>query len=173
MEIFGVSLQTAYLYGLIISGAITFLFILFHDVFSGFELPYIFNPTLVFSFFTLFFATAFLFTWGTGLHEWLVASLSFVISLIMVTLLNLFILIPISTAEESLAFTEDDLQGRVGRVLTAVPVDGFGEVLIESNSGNIAKPAASYNNEAIPFDTKVLVIEAKEGVLYVIAYKQI
>ncbi|MFB5283077.1 hypothetical protein [Peribacillus sp. Hz7] len=173
MEIFGVSLQTVYLYGLIISGAVTFLFILFHDVFSGFELPDIFNPTLVFSFFTLFFATAFLFTWGAGLHEWLVASLSFVISLIMVTLLNLFILIPISTAEESLAFTEDDLQGRVGRVLTAVPVDGFGEVLIESNSGNIAKPAASYNNEAIPFDTKVLVIEVKEGVLYVIAYKQI
>ncbi|MFJ8244947.1 hypothetical protein [Peribacillus asahii] len=173
MEIFGVSLQTVYLYGLIISGAVTFLFILFHDVFSGFELPDIFNPTLVFSFFTLFFATAFLFTWGTGLHEWLVVSLSFVISLIMVTLLNLFILIPISTAEESLAFTEDDLQGRVGRVLTAVPVDGFGEVLIESNSGNIAKPAVSYNNEAIPFDTKVLVIEVKEGVLYVIAYKQI
>ncbi|MGE7603697.1 hypothetical protein ACQKL5_14580 [Peribacillus sp. NPDC097675] len=170
MELYGVPLETVYLYGLIVSGGLTFLIILFNDVFSGLELPDLLNPTLIFSFFTIFFASGFLFESVTGLQAGIIAILSFFISLVIVILLNVFVLIPISMAEASLAFHDDDLRGRVARVLTTVPVDGFGEVLIESTSGSISKTAASYKNESIASETKVLIIEVKNGVVYVIPH---
>ncbi|KWW22450.1 MULTISPECIES: NfeD family protein [Peribacillus] len=171
MELFGVPLETIYLYGLIIFGGLTFLFILFNDIFSGLELPDIFNPTLIFSFLTVFFASGFLLESVTGLNSVMIAVISLLISLSIVTLLNVFVLIPISSAEESLTFHDNDLRGRVGRVLTSVPVNGFGEVLIESISGSIAKTAASYKNEEIVSDTKVLIIEVKNGVIYVMPHE--
>ncbi|WP_440969678.1 hypothetical protein ACSS6N_15295 [Peribacillus frigoritolerans] len=151
MELFGVPLETVYLYGLIIFGGLTFLFILFNDIFSGLELPDIFNPTLIFCFLTVFFASGFLLESLSGLNAGLCAGISLIISFTIVTLLNVFVLIPISSAEESLTFHDNDLRGRVGRVLTSIPVDGFGEVLIESISGSIAKTAASYKNEFFLF----------------------
>ncbi|AOH55253.1 hypothetical protein [Peribacillus muralis] len=171
MELFGVPLETIYLYGLIIFGGLTFLFILFNDIFSGLELPDIFNPTLIFSFLTVFFASGFLLESLTGINSVMNAAISLLISISIVTLLNVFVLIPISSAEESLAFHDNDLRGRVGRVLTSVPVDGFGEVLIENISGSIAKTAASYKNEEIVSNTKVLIIEVKNGVIYVIPHE--
>ncbi|MCK1991068.1 hypothetical protein GW626_12055 [Peribacillus muralis] len=171
MELFGVPLQTIYLYGLIIFGGLTFLFILFNDIFSGLELPDLLNPTLIFSFLTVFFASGFLLESLTELNSVMNAAISLLISFSIVTLLNVFVLIPISSAEESLTFHDNDLRGRVGRVLTSVPVDGFGEVLIESISGSIAKTAASYQNEEIVSDTKVLIIEVKNGVIYVMPHE--
>ncbi|MFP3509263.1 hypothetical protein SB775_06270 [Peribacillus sp. SIMBA_075] len=171
MELFGVPLETVYLYGLIIFGGLTFLFILFNDIFSGLELPDILNPTLIFSFLTVFFSCGFLLESLTGLNDVMIAVISLLISFTIVTLLNVFVLIPISSAEESLTFHDNDLRGRVGRVLTSVPVDGFGEVLIESISGSIAKTAASYKNEGIVSDTKVLIIEVKNGVVYVMPHE--
>ncbi|MDW7614427.1 hypothetical protein SC499_06725 [Peribacillus simplex] len=171
MELFGVPLETVYLYGLIIFGGLTFLFILFNDIFSGLELPDILNPTLIFSFLTVFFSSGFLLESLTGLNGVMIAVTSLFISFTIVTLLNVFVLIPISSAEESLTFHDNDLRGRVGRVLTSVPVDGFGEVLIESISGSIAKTAASYKNEGIVSDTKVLIIEVKNGVVYVMPHE--
>lgn len=150
---------------------VTFLFILFNDIFSGLELPDIFNPTLIFSFLTVFFASGFLLESLSGLNAGLCAGISLIISFTIVTLLNVFVLIPISSAEESLTFHDNDLRGRVGRVLTSIPVDGFGEVLIESISGSIAKTAASYKNEGIVSDTKVLIIEVKNGVVYVMPHQ--
>lgn len=47
MELFGVSLETIYLYSLIISGVVTVLYLLFGDVLNG-VLDGIFNPTLFF-----------------------------------------------------------------------------------------------------------------------------
>ncbi|MGE7759897.1 hypothetical protein [Peribacillus sp. NPDC097895] len=171
MDLFGVPFETVYLYGLIIFGGLTFLFILFNDIFSGLELPDILNPTLIFSFLTVFFASGFLLESLTGLNSGWSAGISLLISFSIVTLLNVFVLIPISSAEESLTFHENDLRGRVGRVLTSIPVDGFGEVLIESLSGNIAKTAASYKNEGIISDTKVLIIEVRNGVVYVLPHQ--
>ncbi len=46
------------------------------------------------------------------------AGISLIISFTIITLLNVFVLIPISSAEESLTFHDNDLRGRVGRVLT-------------------------------------------------------
>lgn len=82
-------------------------------------------------------------------------------------MLHLFVLVPLSSAEESLTYREDDLRGRLGKVITAVPVDGFGEVLIEGIGGTISKSAISFENEQISYGTVVLVVDVKNGVLSV------
>jgi len=63
------------------------------------------------------------------------------------------------------------LEGRVGKAIISIPKEGFGEVVIESYSGMISKPAASFEDVPIPEGSEVLVIEVKNGVLYVMPYK--
>ncbi|MGJ7918973.1 NfeD family protein [Neobacillus sp. LXY-4] len=171
MELFGYPLETIYLYALIISGAVTVLYLLFGDVLMG-VMDGIFNPTLFFSFITIFSAGGYLGEVFSSFHSGLIASVNAVVALIIVTLLNVFVLIPISNAEESLVYKESDLRGRTGTVITAVPEDGYGEVLIESTTGRISKPAISLKKTAIPNGKKVLVIDVVNGVLQVEVYEE-
>ncbi|MBA9027656.1 MULTISPECIES: NfeD family protein [Bacillaceae] len=173
MELFGLSLETIYLYTLIISGTLTILLILFNDILSGMEAPDYLNPVLILAFLTVFGASGYLFEKVTTLHSGLSAVISGFIAFLIVSMLNIFILIPLSSAEESLVISESDLKGRTGKVLTSIPVDGYGEVLIEGASGSIAKPAVSFDNKAISEASIVLVIEAKNGVLHVMSQQQL
>ncbi|MCM3567482.1 NfeD family protein [Neobacillus mesonae] len=175
MELFGLPLASIYLYALIISGILTILYVLFADVLhvdTGDGGLHFLNPVLIFAFITILSAGGYLFERLSSLHSLLILAISAVISLILVTLLNVFVLVPLSSAEESLVYKESDLRGRIGLVITSIPADGFGEVLIESASGRIAKPASSFDHEAIPNGTKVLVIQVKDGVLQVTVYQK-
>lgn len=173
MELFGTPLPTIYLYVLIFSGALTVLYLFFGDMIEGiFDGINFLNPVLIFSFLTIFSASGYLFESFTTIHYVVIAIISATISFILVTLLNVFVLIPLSKAEGSLVYKEEDLKGRVGIVITAIPVDGFGEVLIESISGRVAKPAASFDDKAIANGKKVLVIDIVDGVLHVILYEE-
>jgi membrane protein implicated in regulation of membrane protease activity len=176
MELFGISLVTIYLYGLIISGVLTVLYVLFADVFHfdapGDGLPFL-NPVLIFAFITILSASGYLFERLSSLHSLLILGISAVIAFILVTLLNVFVLVPLSSAEESLVYKESDLRGRIGTVITPIPADGYGEVMIENASGRIAKPAVSFDGKAVPNGTKVLVVQVKDGVLEVTVHQEI
>ena len=174
MELFGWPIVTIYLYGLIFSGAITILYLFFGDFLEGVTegIPFI-NPTLVFSFISIFSAGSYLAEIFTSMHSGMIAGFSALTALTLVTLLNVFVLIPLSNAEESLVYKETDLRGRIGTVITAVPVDGYGEVLIENISGRISKPAVSFTKTEIPYGKKVLVIDVENGVLQVKVYEEL
>lgn len=171
MELFGYEIQTIYLIGLVISGVCTLLLILFGDFLDGLFPDSFLSPTLIFSFLTFLSAAGFIFEKLLSFNSFFIFIISLVLALILVTLLNIFVLIPLSSAEESIVYKEEDLKGRIGKVITSIPVDGFGEVVIEGISGTIAKSAKSFNNEPIPYDEKVLVIDVKEGVAYVLPYQ--
>lgn len=171
MELFGVPLETIYLYSLILSGAVTILYLFFGDALEA-ALEGFINPTLIFSFIAIFSAGGFIGEHFTSLHSGWIAAINAIIALILVTLLNVFVLVPISNAEESLVYKEQDLIGRIGTVITTVPKDGFGEVLIESASGRVAKPAASFRKNEIPNGKKVLIINVEDGVLKVELYDE-
>ncbi|TCN21377.1 hypothetical protein [Mesobacillus foraminis] len=171
MELFGLPVETVYFYALIFSGAVTLLYLFFGDALSGL-LDGLINPVLIFSFIAIFSAAGYAAEVLTSFHSILIAVISAIISLILVILLNIFVLIPLSAAEESLVYKETDLRGRTGTVITTVPEDGYGEVLIESISGRIAKPAVSFNKRTIPSGSKVLVIDVADGVLEVGLYEE-
>lgn len=167
LELYGIPVQTIYLYTLIIAGSLTLLFLFFGDVFEGLsEAIPLLHPTLVLSFFTFFSASGYIGETVSPLSL-IIALISCLLSVLLVILLHLFVLVPLSSAEESLTYREEDLRGRLGKVITAVPVDGFGEVLIEGIGGTISKSAISFENEQISYGTVVLVVDVKKGVLSV------
>lgn len=83
------------------------------------------------------------------------------IGIILSVLFYLFILVPLKSADVSLAYTEESLGGQLGRVIVPIPIDGFGEVVIETASGMISKRAVGFDNETIDYDTTVLIVEGK------------
>lgn len=173
MEIFGAGIQTIYLYTLLISGSLIILYLFFGDVVEGVsEATGILNPVLILAFLTFLSAAGYLLEALTALNSILIMVISAIVSLILDTFLNVFVLIPLSKSEESLVYTEDSLKGRIGNVIIPIPENGFGEVLIESISGRISKPAASFDNTSIDEGKKVLIIDVKNGVIYVVPQNQ-
>lgn len=171
MEIFGASIQSVYLITLIVAGGLTLLYILFNDMLEGIaELIPIINPALILAFVTFFSASGYLFELLTTWNSILIIAISIIIALILDTLLNVFVLVPLSSAEKSLAYSTNQLRGRVGKVIIPIPVDGYGEVLLKSNSGTVAKSAKSFKGDPIAEGENVLVVEVKEGVLHVVQH---
>lgn len=176
MAFFGYSLEMIYLFGLIVGGVLTLFYILFGDLLEGiFEVisegPV--NPILVLSFITIFSSMAYILEKFMTLNSLLVFISSIVTAFIFVTLLNIFVLVPLSRAEATLAYSDEDLKGRVGKVITSIPLEGFGEVIIEGKGGNIAKSAVSFEEEAIAYGEQVLVIDIENGVLKVTKHENL
>ena len=171
MTLFGIPIETVYLIMLIMSGSVTLIYILFSDFLEGIvEAMGCLNPTLILAFMTFFSASGYILEYVTSFHSYLIVGISVMVALILDILLNVFVLVPLASAEQSLVYTEDSLKGRIGRVIISIPERGFGEVIIENKSGMISKPAVSYKNTSISEGTTILVIEIENGVLHVVPY---
>ncbi|GAF66741.1 hypothetical protein BTS2_3644 [Bacillus sp. TS-2] len=162
-------IQQLYFYGLIIGAVLTVIYILLSDILDGLFgfLDGIFNPTLILSFVTFFCASGYLLERFFPIDSFVIIFLSAGAALLLVTMLNVFILIPLSNADSTLGYSEEDLKGRIGTVITSIPEDGFGEVLIENHSGHISKSAKSFDGDLISQGLEIIVIDVKLGVLYV------
>lgn len=173
MTLFGYSLEQIYLVVLIFVGLGTILYMFFGDVAEGIGegLP-ILNPSVLLSFFTMVAAAGYILEKLTLFSSGINIVIAFLVGAALSTLFYLFILVPLKSADVSLAYTEESLGGQLGKVIVPIPIDGFGEVVIESASGLISKRATGFNNEAIDYDTTVLIVEVKEGTLFVKAYEK-
>lgn len=173
IELFGYPIQTVYLTVLIISGILILLFFFFGDFLEGIgEAVPFFNPALILAFLIFLSASGYILESFTSMKSLWILLISGVGSFILTTMLNVFILVPLSSAEESLAYTDESLKARIATTIVPIPKDGYGEVLIENASGRIAKSAVSFHGQEIGEGTKVLVVEVKQGVLYVIPYDE-
>jgi membrane protein implicated in regulation of membrane protease activity len=173
MEMFGYPMETIYLFLLIASGSLTIIYIVLSDVLDGiFDFPDfpVLSPQLILSFLTVFSASGFLFEKYTEFYGVLIGLASAGIGLIIVILLHFFVFIPLKSAETSLNYSEADLEGRIAKVIVTLPKDGFGEILIQSKSGTISKPAQSMQNEEIPAGTEVVIVEMTKGFAKVAKY---
>jgi hypothetical protein len=161
-----------YLVVLIIAALATLLYIFFSDMAEGIgEVSPILDPAVVLSFITFVAAVGYILelvtAWNSGIILVIALSAAFVLDL----LLYFFILLPLRSAEVSMAYTDESLLGQVGKVIVPVPIDGFGEIVIETVSGLISKRAAGYENTAIEYGKEVLVIEVKNGTFIVKEYE--
>lgn len=145
----------------------------FGDVAEGIGegLP-ILNPSVILSFITMMAAAGYILEKLAWLSSGLNIIVAIILGSILSTLFYLFILVPLKSADVSLAYTEESLGGQLGKVIVPIPIDGFGEVVIDSASGMISKRAAGFDNEAIDYDTTVLIVEVKEGTLFVKEYEK-
>lgn len=174
MTLFGYAIQDLYLWILIIAAILTVVVLLFGDLLDGiFEsIPFL-HPVLVLSFFIFLSAMGYVLEWFMDWSSLIILIISSILSIIFVTLLHLFVLVPIRSAEQSWGYSEEALIGSVGTAIVSIPIDGYGEVMVQWKSGVISKPAVSYDNEAIARDERVLIIEIKDGVFYVSPYQSL
>lgn len=172
MELFGLPIVQVYLYTLIIAGAITIVYLLFSDMIDGVweGIPF-FDPAVILAFFTFLSAAGYILELVVGWQSGLILAVAITIAVVLDILLYFFVLLPLSSAEVSLAYSDESLMGQVGRVIVPIPVNGYGEIVIETVNGRINKRAASYEDNAIDYGKEVLIIEVRNGAFIVKEYK--
>ncbi|MBN2983455.1 MULTISPECIES: NfeD family protein [Cohnella] len=74
---------------------------------------------------------------------------------------------PMKNSENSTGYSIQDLAGKRAEVLTPIPAAGCGEVLVRVGAGNSNHVAASFEGVEVEAGTPVVVVEVKEGTLYV------
>lgn len=168
MGVFGIPMEQLYMYTLLVAGALTVLCVFFGEVTEFKGIWPILNPIVILSFVTFGSAIGFLLETATEFNEWSILGMALLSAALLDLLLYFLILLPVSSA--ATIHTEELLSGQVANVVIPIPVDGYGEVMFESYSGVISKPAAGYNNEAIAKDEKVIIVEVSEGTVYVQVY---
>ena len=171
MELFGLGVDQIYMYGLLVAGILTLFYVLFGDMADAGEGLPLLNPAVLLAFFTLFFAIAFLLEKASGLNSSSIVLVSAIAAVVLDTLLYFFVLLPLKSAEASIAYTEESLLGQVARVIIPIPANGYGEVVLETYGGMISKRATGYDNEPIAQDEQVLIIEIDGGTVYVRQYQ--
>lgn len=165
------SLENIYLTVLIVVGIGTVLYFFFGDAVDGIGegIPF-FDPALVMAFITFTAAGSYIFERYTGLQSVIGLLIAIFLAISLSTLLYFFVLLPIRSAEVSLAYTDESLEGVLGKVIVPIPQDGFGEVLVQVGGGVISKRATSIDNKPIDYEQQVLVIEVKDSTLFVKEY---
>ena len=169
---FGYSLEMIYLIILIVIGCITILYLFFGDVadVSIDGVPFL-DPAVILSFITFTSAVGYFFERFTGFTSIIILFIAVIVASLFTGLLYYFLLVPLRSAEVSLAYTEESLEGQLAKIIVPVPIDGYGEIVIETVNGIISKRAASFHQVEIPYDTQVLIIEMREGTAYVSVYE--
>lgn len=172
MGVSGMGMEQIYFYALLIMGAVTILYVFFGDVAEGIGegIPF-FNPTVMMAFITFVSASGFILESATTWYSWIILIASVVIGAILDILLYFFFLLPMSLAEVSTAYTDESLAGEIGKVITPIPIDGYGEIVIDTVNGLLSKRATGFDNEEIAYGKEVLVIDVKEGTFFVREYE--
>src|SRR5690625_7590298 len=88
------------------------------------------NPTVILSFISVLSGVGYIFELRESFHSLTNFILATLISLIIVSIIHFFILVPLSKSEQSITRSIKDLVGREGEVITSIPENGIGEILI-------------------------------------------
>ncbi|MFC6331291.1 protease [Paenibacillus septentrionalis] len=97
----------------------------------------------------------------------LVITFALVIAVIGVIIVYFVYIKPMANAENSTGYSIFDLVGKEAQVVVPIPSNGYGEVIVKTAGGISNHTAASYDQVEIVGDQSVVVIEVKEGVLFV------
>lgn len=74
---------------------------------------------------------------------------------------------PMKKTESSIGYSMKELVGKVGEVTIPIPENGCGEVLVKLGAQHTYQIAASYDNRPIGRGTDVVIVEEREGTVYV------
>jgi len=74
---------------------------------------------------------------------------------------------PMERSENSTGYSIKDLSGTMAEVLVPIPSRGFGEVMVKIGGGHANHIAASFDGEDIADGARVVVVEVKDGTLFV------
>jgi membrane-bound ClpP family serine protease len=130
------------------------------------------NPTVLAVGITVFGGAGITLTQYTLLPHLIVLAAALVMAVLMGFVVSRYLVKPMKKTENSTAYSMKGLNGRLGEVITTVPGgNGCGEVLLKVGAGNTNHIAASFDGSAIQAGVRVVVVEVKDGVLYVTRFE--
>ena len=153
--------------------AFAVLLVLFDTVAGGWidgvldALPDAVHPMLVVGGVVAFGGAGILLTEYGSFGAWTVAALSVLAASALAVALFFFYVKPMGRAEQSIAYSMTELEGKIGEVSVPIPAIGFGEVGFTFGHGLVYHTAQSVDAEPIPAGARVLAIEVKDGVVAV------
>lgn len=125
------------------------------------------QPILLVSGITAFGGAGYLLTRFTSLASGVVLVLAFACGLVLAVAAYFLWVEPMNRAENSIGYSMSQLTGKIGEVVTTIPSQGLGEVLVSMVSGTTNHMAASLDRELIREGVRVVVVEVRDHVLYV------
>ncbi|MGE5701928.1 MAG: serine protease [Clostridia bacterium] len=138
--------------------------------FGHIEIPLL-HPLMWVSGITAFGGLGFLLWRFSGFSPGAVYLFSALGGLVMAVASFFFWVAPMKHAEASTGYSMNELQGKIGEVSVTIPEKGYGEVLIPMVGGITNHIAASFEQERIGEGLRVVVVEVKDQVLYVVPYQ--
>ncbi|EJL38891.1 hypothetical protein BAG01nite_27480 [Brevibacillus agri] len=166
-------LETVYMVCLVSGIIYTVISLLFGDTVSDWldqlHLP-LFQPITFVSGLTAFGGAGYIMSRFTSLSDLVVFALAVVIGAGLAVFAYFLWVKPMSKAENSTGYSMAQLGGKLGEVGTTIPAEGLGEVLLPMISGTTYHMAASLEGKSIPQGTRVVVVEVRDHVLYVIPF---
>jgi membrane protein implicated in regulation of membrane protease activity len=103
----------------------------------------------------------------TPIMSWLILILSVCIAFVIAVLTYFIFVKPMQNSENSVSFSLQELEGKIAEVTVPVPSQGFGEVLLRVGASNTSQIAASHEGESIEAGARVVVVQVRDGTLYV------
>lgn len=125
------------------------------------------NPLLLFGTLAVVSGSGVLLTKYSSLNALYIFIISLLIGTAAYFLIYNFLVIPMSNAESSTSISVNELEGKIGEVITTIPAKGMGEVFIESTNGSRSETSISFDQKEIKQGTRVVVVEVKDQILHV------
>lgn len=160
--------------GILFALVVVILGDLIGHIFSGlgnFMAHGVLDPVVIGGALTSFGGTGILLTEYSTVHPALIFILALMAAILLSLLIFLAYVKPLRNSENSTGFSIHDLSGKIGEVITPVPANGYGEVLVKIGAGNTNQIAASFDHEEIQSGTRVVVVEVKNDTLYVARFE--
>jgi membrane protein implicated in regulation of membrane protease activity len=105
--------------------------------------------------------------------QMVILGVSLVLGILLAALMYVIFVRPMRNAESTTGFSLRELNGRLGEVITTIPGQGCGEVLLKVGTGHTNQIAESVTHKEIPSGTRVVVIDVgKDGTLYVSPFEE-
>lgn len=130
------------------------------------------HPMVIVGGITSFGGTGIVLSQYTAMSPSRVALFSLLSAFIILVIVYFAYVRPMKNSENSTSFSVQDLVGKIGEVVTPVPENGCGEILIRIGAGNTNQIAASLDGEGLSMGSRVVVAEIKDHVLYVFPYEE-
>ena len=158
MVLFGYPLETIYLYGFIIATILTVIYI-FLEIYLNRYLVLgadLYPLLLYYLVFAMLCGLSYIGEYLFSFNSITIFGAAFAISFIGVFIMKILILKPIAEAEQNTMQRMDEFIGCKGEVITTIPTEGFGEVLILSQFGSNAIPAKTVGKKIFRKEQRLL-----------------
>ncbi len=140
--------------------------------FLSLDTPDFIHPMTIVGGLTVFGGAGLLLTPYTTLAAWQTALLSLAVAVLSATAVFWTYVRPMKQAENSLSYSMNELEGTIGEVNIPIPAGGFGEVKVRLGTGTAYEIASGYEGTEHSTGSKVIVVEVREGVLYVSNFEE-